>query len=357
MTRALILTLASLALLAAPAGAARNMLREEARQTVAVHDFTSLRVENSRGDVELGPSADGEVHLTALKLIRSGSADESRRLADELRVDSGIESGQLVVRVRYPREHSVHIGLWDLFGDFELPSAEVRLGLQVPPGLPASVRTVSGDIRTDGVRAAQAIQSASGDVEVSDAGGAVRVETKSGDVSGRVLGPSYIRTASGDVDLDGARGPVDAHTGSGGLSVKAAQDSLDLGTVTGDIEVDGAPRGLDATTTSGGVVVRGAAGSILVSAASGDVDLGVGVPLRSVAVTTGSGDIEVRLGEAVSAAFVLRTSTGGLQLDSPIQASTVTRRLVTGRIRDGKVPIVLRSTTGDIHVYTGEKGS
>lgn len=357
MIRAPILTLASLALLAPPVWAARNMVREEARQTVAVHDFTSLRVENSRGDVELGPSADGQIHLTALKLIRSNSADESRRLAGQLRVDTGIESGQFVIRVRYPREHSVHIGLWDLFGDFELPTAEVRLGLQVPRGLPASVRTLSGDIRTDGVAAAQAIESASGDVEVSDAGGAVRVETKSGDVSGHTLGPSYIRTLSGDVDLEGARGPVDAHTASGGLSVKAAQDSLDLGTVTGDIEVDGAPRGLDAATTSGGVVVREAAGSIQVSAASGDVDLGVRLPLGSVAVTTGSGDIEVRLGEAVGAALVLRTSSGGLRLDSPIQTNTVTRRLATGRIRDGKSPIVLRSTTGDIHVYTGEKGS
>ncbi len=357
MIRASILSLALLAAVVAPAGAARSVLREEARQSVAVRGFTSLRVENSRGDVQLGPSADGLVHLTALKVIRSGSADESRRMSREIRVDTGIESGQFVIRVRYPRERSVHIGFWDLFQDFEVPNSEVRIGLTMPPGLPASVRTMSGNVRAQGVAAAQSFESSSGDVEVSGAGGPLRVETRSGDVSGRMIGRSYVRTVSGDVDLDGVRGPLEARTTSGGLSVKAAEDSLDLGSVTGDIEVDAAPHGLAAATTSGAVTVRGAAGSIGVNASSGDVDLGVRAPLTAVAVTTGSGGIEVRLGEAVSAALVLRTATGSLQLDSPIQTSMSSRRMATGRLGEGRAPVVLRTTSGDIHVYTGEKGS
>jgi DUF4097 and DUF4098 domain-containing protein YvlB len=87
------------------------------------------------------------------------------------------------------------------------------------------------------------------------------------------------------------------------------------------------------------------------------VDLSVVRPLDRIGITTSSGDIRVHLGPEVGGELELRTSNGQLDLDAPIQVGTLTRRVVTGRIRQGRAPIVLRSASGDIHVYTGEKGS
>ena len=63
--------------------------------------------------------------------------------------------GEYTVRVIYPQRQEVKVRFWDLFSDFELPRVEVRVALEIPDGLPVSLKSTSGDLTTTGVRSRQ----------------------------------------------------------------------------------------------------------------------------------------------------------------------------------------------------------
>ena len=335
---------------------ARDILRERSSRVVEAAGLTGVALELRHGDLRASPSADGKVHITAHKQVRSRSREESRRLSREVGVETTVEGSQLVVKVRHPGRRSIRIGFWDLFRDFEVPSVSIVIQLELPPGLPLIANSSSGDIESQRVTGRQAIRTASGDVDVTGAG-AVQISTASGDIQLEEVARAYVRTVSGDAVIESVRGPLDAHTTSGDLSVRSAADSLLIGTVSGDLEVSGAALGLEARTTTGEIQVDHAAGRIEIETSSGGVDLGVIPPLSEVSVTTGSGDIDLRLDRRIGARLELRTSNGSLQMDEPIQVTNLSRRRATGQLRRGNTPIVLRSASGDIHVMTGETGS
>jgi hypothetical protein len=350
------LIVAMLALPAAEARAGRDVLRQQSSKVVETTGLRGVRAENRHGDVFATASTDGRIHVTALKVVRSGSRAESEKMSRDIRVEIVTESGELVVRVRYPAQRSIRIGFWDLFNDFEVPSADVQIDLAVPAGIALAVRSTSGDIKTEGLAAAQKLDATSGDIQVFGATGPVRVSTTSGDVEARDIGRAWVRTVSGDAEFGRLRGPLDAHTTSGDLTIRDAADSLLLGTVTGDMVVTGVARGLKATTTSGEIQVRQARGTVQIGASSGSVEVAMAA-LSGVAITTGSGDIDLTLDRGIGARLELQTSNGSLQMDTPIQVVSLSRRRVEGQLRQGTSPVVLRSASGDIHVRTGEQGS
>src|SRR5262245_13130998 len=57
-------------LTAQPAAANEPVLREMSERTVEARGLRSIEIVNSRGRVDLLPSTDGKIHVTALKLIR-----------------------------------------------------------------------------------------------------------------------------------------------------------------------------------------------------------------------------------------------------------------------------------------------
>ncbi len=352
MKSTILTVIAWLAVLAAPATAG-EALREQSGRVLDAHGIASLRVENPRGLVHILPSTDGQIHLTALKIVRSASRERAAEIARETQVTLATEGGRCDVRVRYPQRESIHISFWQMFCGLELPVVEVRLTVSVPPTLPLVLRSTSGDIQTEGLAAIQDVQTTSGDISVADARGPLRAESTSGDLELSGMAAGVLRTVSGDVVASEVAGPLDVHTTSGDLTVRGATDSLVLGSVSGDIHVDRAPRGLSATTTSGDIQVRAGSGIVRIGASSGDVDLRLVSPLRRADISTGSGDITVGLAPGLGCELELRTSNGALNTDLPLEVKTVTRHLVTGRVRQGTAPVVLRSSSGDIHLLAG----
>ncbi len=340
----------------APAGAgAYDIWREQSEKTVAAGGLTSLEIANSRGRVDLYPSPDGKLHLTALKIVRDGDRERAQETAREIVVEAGVRGDRFLVEVHYQKHRYIRIGLWDLFksGGMSFPRYEVRIAAQVPRGLAVSVRETSGDIRSDRVAGPQVLKSTSGDIEILAAGDRVDASSTSGDVSATGLRQARLGSVSGDLVARQVRGSLRASTTSGGITVSDAEDSLALTSVSGDIRTDRAPRGLRAGTTSGTIVARAVSGMVHVGTASGDVSLALREPLRGVEGSTTSGDIELRLEPAIRCAIDLRTSSGSLDISLPMGMHTVTRRSVKGTIRGGTTPVVLHTASGDITVMGG----
>jgi DUF4097 and DUF4098 domain-containing protein YvlB len=318
-----------------------------------VHGLTALEINNSRGRVDLVTSPDAQLHLTALKIVRRGSQDEAREVAKQIIVELQAKGDRFVVDVTYPKRQHVSIGLSELF-NFEshnYPRSEVRITAEVPAGMSVSVRSSSGDIRSEGLSGAQTLRSSSGDIEVESAGGRVDAATSSGDVNAVGLRAARLSSSSGDLEVREVAGPLRASTSSGDISVKGALDSLTLLSRSGDIETDAAPRGLRGESSSGEVVVDGAAGSVRVGTASGDVRLDCAA--AGVDISTSSGQIRLSLDPAVRCALDLRTSSGSFEVELPMDMKQASRRNLTGTIRGGKTPVQLHTASGDITVMGG----
>jgi hypothetical protein len=338
-----------------PALAGDEVWREQSQKSVEVRGFSSLEIENSRGRVDLLPSRDGRLHITALKIVRVGRRDRAEEVARGIVVEAGTRGDRYRIQVRYQQRHTIRLGLSDLFSfdSRKFPHYEVRIAAEVPPGLGVVVRETSGDIRSESIAGPQVLRSTSGDIEVRSAGDRIEASSTSGDVSADGLRRARMSTVSGDLVIQQVAGPLVASTTSGDLSVSGAEDSLALSTVSGDIHADRAPRGFHGESSSGEVVARGVSGAVRIGTSSGDVTLGLREPLRGIEVSTSSGEIHLDLDPAVRCALELRTSSGALDVGLPMDMSSVSRRSVVGTIRGGRTPVVLRTASGDITVMGG----
>ncbi len=374
-----------------PAAAERGVLREQSEQTVEARGFKTLEVINSRGRVDLLPSPDARLHVTALKIVRVGDTERAESVARGIVVETGIQGDRYVVEVRYQKRRNIRINFWDLFrvNGVHLPRYEVRITCQVPKGVPVTVRESSGDIHSEGLAAAQVLMTTSGDIEVLSAGGPLEASSSSGEVTATAVREARVKSVSGDIVVQQASGALKASTSSGSVSVTdaggelsvstvsgdvlvrqvagalrasttsgeinvtGARDSLSLSSVSGDIQADAAPRGLEAESSSGAVVVRGVTGTVKVGTVSGDVRLSLRGPLRGVEAGTTSGEIQLDLDPAVGCTLDMRTSSGTIEVVQPMQMKNVSRRSVSGVIRGGKTPVVLHTTSGDITVGGG----
>jgi hypothetical protein len=352
-----VMLLAALAL-AAPAIASQRYT-EQSDQAADARGIRALEADNPRGDVEVAPSPDGRIHVTAIKTCRGRDRAEAQRYARDVSVTAGPEGDRYVIRVHYPKRVDIQVNFWELLSgkgdsdDFG-PRHDVRLLIQVPEGLALRLESVSGDLAARGLAGRQSLQTTSGDCSVDATGGALDVRTVSGDAKVRGRGRAVVRSTSGDI-VAALEGPVDARSVSGDIDVPSAGDSLVLGSTSGDISVDIAPRTLTASTSSGSIEVLEASGTVAVSSTSGSLSVGLRAPLAGVAASSSSGDVELRILGALDASLAFSTSSGDIECDMPVVLQGHGRQHMNAQLGRGGAPIKAQTVSGDLHVTSGGK--
>lgn len=353
MKRQILSAVLLLALTVSPALGAETT-REQSDRVVPAGRLRVLEVDNGRGRVDIRPSRDGQLHITALKISRGNTNDRAHEMSRHTSVETEAVGETYRIVVRYPTRISTSITFWDLFkGETVMPRIEVRLLIEAPPALALRLKAVSGDLETAGMTGSQELRTTSGDVRISGAGAAVDVGTVSGDVDLADVGPLRLGTTSGDLAVNGVRGPAELRSVSGDIRVAGAADSLRIETTSGSVIVDDAPRGLIARGTSGDFVVRGAAGRVRISTQSGELRARVRGPLAAAELSTLSGDLYLDLADGMDARIELHSTSGDIQTSIPIRMSTVTNHEASGILGRGGALIAARSTSGDISVTSG----
>jgi hypothetical protein len=343
-------------LLAAPVSASVRY-SEQSDRTFEGKGLRVVAVENSRGDVDVVPSPDGLVHVTAIKTCRGRDRAEAEKNARDVTVTAGVQGDRCAISVHYPKHVDIQVNLWDVLsgkGDSDDwgPNHQVRLQLQVPAVLPLEVTCVSGDIATRGMGGRQSLHSTSGDIAAEPAGGVLEVKTVSGDAKVRGRGRATVRTTSGDVNA-AFEGPLDARTTSGDIVVPSAGDSLVLGSTSGDITVEQSPRWLSAATSSGELDVTAARGAVTLASTSGGISVGLQAPLAAVSVTNSSGDVELELAPGLDASLELSTTSGDIESDVPVVLQGHSRQHLNAQYGRGGAVVKARTVSGDLHVTSG----
>jgi DUF4097 and DUF4098 domain-containing protein YvlB len=197
------------------------------------------------------PAGQVEISNTAGSVVVTGwprnEVEVTGTLGDGVERLEFVQSGQLTrVKVILPKRSS--------------RVESTSLVLKVPSASSLSVNTVSADVRSQGVRGAQRLQSVSGDITTEAAAEDVECKTVSGNVTVNGTGQRgllTVTTVSGDATIARVAGEVNGNTVSGNFTITAGDTTRSrLRSTSGDLGLKGrlvADARLDFESISGDV--------------------------------------------------------------------------------------------------------
>jgi putative adhesin len=202
----------------------------------------------------------------------------------------------------------------------EVHDISVDYEITVPADTTIRTHSGSGDQSIEGTHGNVDIQTGSGDVKLANINGEIRLQTGSGDVRAHeVSGPVRGGAGSGDIEVEETgSGDVELHTGSGNISVRGIQGAFHAEAGSGDITAEG--------TQTGAWEIR-----------------------------TGSGNVHVRVPGNAAFDADISTSSGTIDVDSPIEMTVQgrvneTRKQIHGKVHGGGPLLSVRTGSGDIQI-------
>jgi len=184
----------------------------------------------------------------------------------------------------------------------------------------------------------------------------VRSHSGSGDqIIEGTHGNAEIQTGSGDVKLAQLTGDVRLQTGSGNVRAHEIAGAVKGGAGSGDIEVEETGQGeVDLHTGSGNINVRGIQGAFHGEAGSGDITA-EGAQTGTWEIRTGSGNVRVKLPGNSAFDADISTSSGTVDVNSPIEMTVQgrvqeSRKQIRGKVRGGGPLLSVRTGSGDVHI-------
>jgi DUF4097 and DUF4098 domain-containing protein YvlB len=184
------------------------------------------------------------------------------------------------------------------------------------------------------------------------------VRTKSGSGDQTIEGTKGnvdVQTGSGDVRLTNLQGEIRLQTGSGDVRAREVSGSVRGGTGSGDVEVEeSGPGDIDLHTGSGNITARGVQGGFHGETGSGEITA-EGKQSGTWDARTGSGNVRLRLPANSAFDADISTSSGSIDVNSPIEMTVQGRvgdshKSIHGKVRGGGPLLRVRTGSGDIHI-------
>ena len=274
-------------------------------KTLSVSGPVDLEVLTHSGDVRVQTGASGSVQIHG-KIYVGDHWFGSKREDDVHAIEQNppIRQDGNSIHIEYVDYRNISI-------DYEIT---------VPADTTVRTKSGSGNQTIEGTHGNADVQTGSGDVRLSNLQGEIRVQTGSGDVRAReIAGSVRGGTGSGDVEIEetGA-GDIDLHTGSGNITARGVQGSFHGETGSGEITAEG--------TQSGTWDAR-----------------------------TGSGNVRLRLPANAAFDADISTSSGSIDVSSPIEMTvqgrvTDAHKSLHGKVRGGGPLLRVHTGSGDIHI-------
>ena len=251
-------------------------------QTFTVSDPAQVKLANIRGSVLVRSGPAGQVHIYAVKHLRSGNAERTM-----IEIEQAAD-GSVSAQTRF-REGML------AFLSLSIP-CKVDYVAEVPANCAVKVACVSSTLTIEGVQGRFNLDSVSGAMELSDLSGELRINEVSGEVTGvRLAGTLKLNTVSGA-----------AHLSESNLSQVA------LSTVSGDVTLQtslgSGPYNFSSVSGSVRLVVpEGTACTAQLNSVSGR--LHTSLPVNSSRSQRGAHRVDILGG---GAAVALKSVSGGL---------------------------------------------
>jgi hypothetical protein len=272
-----ILPLLAVLLLAGTAAQAVE-LKERFDRTVPLRPGSSLELRNVNGGVTVEAWDRNEVRIEAEKKVKAGSAEQAKKLMDQVRIDVSPGAGGLRVETKTPKRGDNGFFDW-LFGN--QASANVTYRLHVPRQVAADLETVNGGIVLTGTRGKTRLATTNGGITVNGVQGDLDLGTTNGGIEvNRSAGAVRAETTNGAITAELTDFPdgddLRFTTTNGGVSLRLPRDarlSIDAGTTNGRIHTDLPVEGGQPGKRSLKGEVNGGGGTLYIRTTNGGVEI------------------------------------------------------------------------------------
>jgi hypothetical protein len=299
-------------LVAASALVAHARIERVVEKSFPVNGTGVLRVETQGGAINVSPSTDSMVRVTAKQKIKADNDAEADELLKKLELTFEQNGNDVRIVSKYPQKPSgLRWGSW--------PPVQVDFVITVPSSYATDLNTSGGAITVGNL---------SGKADVRTSGGAIKLGKMGGEVDAR--------TSGGSITLDEAKGPVELKTSGGNIAVGRVAGPADLSTSGGGIKIDSVVSSLRAHTSGGSIRAN------------------ISGPLKEeCSLSTSGGSVNVTVDK--SAAFQLDASTSGGGVDASgltltLDRASRDRNRLAGAVNGGGPLLKLRSSGGGISV-------
>jgi DUF4097 and DUF4098 domain-containing protein YvlB len=287
---------------------------------------------------------------TAFASTPQGTFDRNLQVSGPVDLEVLTRSGDVTIRAGGSGSVQIHGKIfvsdhWLFGGDRQ---ADVHGIEQNPP-----IRQEGNSVHIDYVNA----RNVSIDYEITvPADTGVRTHSGSGDqIIEGTHGNAEVETGSGDVKMRNVSGQISLQTGSGNIRAHEISGAVKGGTGSGDIELEETGAGdVDLHAGSGDINARGVQGAFHGQSGSGDITVD-GTQTGAWEVRTGSGNVHVKLPDNAAFDADISTSSGSLDVESPIEMTVQGRigdehKHVQGKVHGGGPLLSVHTGSGDIHI-------
>lgn len=310
ITRMMILVAMSLALGLYPViSVAREKHEEKFEKTVALAKDGKVFLSNVSGDIEVKTWKEEQVKIDALKVSEASSLSQAQENSKKVTIEVNKEDNVLRIETKYPE----HGKIWG----HESLNVSVHYSLWIPEKASLEIKSVSGDVKAEGVGALAGVNAVSGDVDIMRA-------AQGADCS----------TVSGELKLEDIAGDVDLKSVSGTITINRVSGSVDAETVSGDIELSEVSdaKSLKLKTLSGDIIYQGKVN-----------------PNGRYNLKSHSGDIDMTLPSDSAFEFEAETFSGDIKTDFQLEVSgKISPREFHGVVNKGGAFISVSTFSGNI---------
>lgn len=306
--------------------------------------YSAVVIDGLVADVQVQDSADGKI---TMKYHNDGD-DAQKQLYRFYQFEEG---GVLHLGVKrndnavYARQakRAIKVMLFGRSYEFNVGNSgngsdsDISLTVGIPAGMPrVEASTGSGDLEVEGLRVVQLkAHTRSGELVIRDVKTeGMDVKTGSGDFEGEQLtaGELHVQTGSGEVSMSEIEaGSMTCQTGSGNIDADEIRGrKVVVQSGSGDIDFDGDFE------------------EYIVRTGSGDVELSVGDRAKAVLVETGSGDMDIDLGRVKDPSVKAHSGSG----ECYVYSVDGSRKKVSSysTAGNGECQVEIRTGSGDAEV-------
>ena len=295
----------------------------EFERSYTVTGHTRLEVTEPSGDVSIGVSDDGKVHVHGDVRASGMGFDKPKERLDDALANPGVEQRGDTIRIGKRISNMRNI--------------RTNFRIEVPRDTEVNLTAISGSQTIHDVRGPVTCQGASGSIRVEHIERDVQVNTASGSVDVSDVGEDVrASNASGEITVNGAKGDVRANSLSGSVHVMKPGGRVDADSASGSIAIEGAQYDIKAHGVSGELTIKGDPG------AHGYWDL-----------KTVSGSVQVSVPPNSNFRFSADAISGEIKTDIPIVIEEQGKHSLRAHVGDGGGRIEVHTVSGEIHVSGG----
>jgi DUF4097 and DUF4098 domain-containing protein YvlB len=318
---------------------------------------SSLRVNSTRGAVNVKPSEDGQIHVAIHKRINAESQSDAEKFNAGTKAQITLNDGVVTVNANGEGagNHSI----------------TVNLDVSVPRKASIVVSTRHGDVNVAGRDGDVDIAGQHGDISATDING--KVSLNLGHSSARVsqiAGDVSVQGGGGDITVEGIQGAMRlsgefdsikfAKIG-GEVTFKSARTDMEFSRLNGDLDMDsGDLRASDLIgpfrliTRSKDIRMNDISGDVRLQDENGAIELHMS-KLGNMQVDNRKGDIRVYVPDKANFQVDARARGGEVQSDfSELKVSNADDQgIATGTIGTGGPRLVLNNEHGTIDIRKG----